>query len=179
MKYVIATPGGTVQYNIPIIKMQDYSLDTIFEKRLFMLIPFYIFLYENKFLEYNSNIQKLQELKEDYQIILERLDELERQEAIGAFDKRTIIELSGDVIQEIAQRYENVQKGIGDMMRGALIETEARTILNRGIEQGKNEIKNKTAIKMLKVGKLTVEEIAEYSGLRVEEVEQLAKLQTM
>ncbi len=179
MKYVIATPGGTVQYNIPIIKMQDYSLDTIFEKRLFMLIPFYIFLYENNFLEYNSNIQKLQELKEDYQIILEKLDELERQEAIGAFDKRTIIELSGDVIQEIAQRYENVQKGIGDMMRGALIETEARTILNRGIEQGKNEIKNKTAIKMLKVGKLTIEEIAECSGLRVEEVEQLAKLQTM
>lgn len=72
-----------------------------------------------------------------------------------------------------------MQKGIGDMIRGALIETEARTILNRGIEQGKNEIKNKTAIKMLKVGKLTVEEIAECSELRVEEVEQLAKLQTM
>ena len=40
---------------------------------------------------------------------------------IGAFDKRTIIELSGDVIKEIAQKYENVQKGVGDMMRGALI----------------------------------------------------------
>lgn len=103
MKYIIVTPGGTVQYDIPIIKVQRYSLDTIFEKKLFMLIPFYIFSYENKFLEYNSNIQKLQELKEDYQIILERLDELERQETIGAFDKRTIIELSGDVIQEIAQ----------------------------------------------------------------------------
>lgn len=148
-----------------------------------MLIPFYIFSYENKFLEYNSNIQKLQELKEDYQIILERLDELERQEAIGAFDKRTIIELSGDVIQEIAWRYENVQKGIGDMMREALIETEARTILNKGIEQGKSqgisEMKKKTAMKMLKMGKLTIEEIAECSELSVEEVEQLAKLQMM
>ena len=48
---------------------------------------------------------------------------------IGAFDKRTIIDLSGDVINEIAQKYENVQKGIGDMMRGALLETSARTIL--------------------------------------------------
>jgi len=55
---------------------------------------------------------------------------------IGAFDKRTIIELSGDVIKEIAQKYENVQKGVGDMMSGALIETSARTILNQGIKQG-------------------------------------------
>jgi len=38
-------------------------------------------------------------------------------------------------------KYENVQKGVGDMMRGALIETEARRILNQGISQGKNDTK--------------------------------------
>ncbi len=179
MKYVIATPGGIVQYNIPIIKMQDYSLDTIFEKRLFMLIPFYIFSHENRFSEYNRNEQKLKELKAEYQVILEKLDELEQQGVIGAFDKRTIIELSGDVIKEIAQRYKNVQKGIGDMMRGALIETEARTILNQGKSQGISETKKKTAMKMLKRGKLTTEEIAEDLELSIEEVEQLAKLQMM
>lgn len=58
---------------------------------------------------------------------------------IGAFDKRTIIELSGDVIKEIAQKYENVQNDIGDMMGGALIETEARRILNKGISETKKE----------------------------------------
>ena len=76
-----------------------------FEKRLLMLIPFYIFSHENSFPEYNSNEQKLAELKAEYQVILEKLDELEQQEVIGAFDKRTIIELSGDVIKEIAQKY--------------------------------------------------------------------------
>ena len=79
------------------------------------------------------NHQKLEELRTQYQEILERLDELEEKEEIGAFDKRTIIDLSGDVIQEIARKYEKVQKGIGGMMRGALIETSARTILNQGI----------------------------------------------
>ncbi|MCI8266193.1 MAG: hypothetical protein HFH78_07025, partial [Lachnospiraceae bacterium] len=133
MKYVIATPGGTVQYDVPIMKVQKYSLDDLFEKRLLMLIPFYIFSHENNFPEYNSNEQKLKELKAEYQVILERLDALEQQEIIGAFDKRTIIELSGDVIREIAKKYDNVQKGVGDMMSGALIETEARTILNQGI----------------------------------------------
>ncbi len=118
---------------------------------------------------------------------MERLDELEEKEEIGAFDKRTIIDLSGDVIQEIARKYEKVQKGIGGMMRGALIETSARTILNQGISQGISqgrregirETKKETALKMLKRGKLTVEEIAEDTGLSVAEVEELALLQTV
>ena len=174
-KYVIVTPGGTVRYDIPIMKVQKYSLDDIFDKRLLMLIPFYIFSHENSFPEYNSNEQKLEKLKAEYQVILERLDRLEQQEVIGAFDKRTIIELSSDVIKEIAQKYENVQKGVGDIMSGALIETNARRLKN----EAENETKKRTALKLLKRGKQTVEEIAEDTGLSVSEVEHLAGLQTV
>lgn len=175
MKYVIVTPGGTVQYDVPIMKVQTYSIDAIFEKELLMLIPFYIFSHEKSFSEYNSNEQKLEKLKAEYQNILERLDKLEQRGVLGAFDKRTIIELSGDVVRELTKKYEKVQKGVGDMMRGALIETEARTILNQGISQNQRE----TALRMLKRGKLTVEEIAEDTGLSITEVEQLAGLQTV
>ena len=91
------------------------------------------------------------------------------------------------MIREIARKYENVQKGIGAMMRGPLIQTEARTILNRGISQGinqgisqgRNQGKKEIALRMLKMGKLTVEEIAECSALSVAEVEQLANPQTI
>ena len=62
-------------------------------------------------------------------------------------------------------------------MGGALIETEARTILNQGKTQGISETKKQTALRMLKIGKLTTEEIAEYLELSVEEVERLAGLQ--
>ena len=175
MKYVIVTSGGTVLYDIPIMKVQKYSLDDIFEKRLLMLIPFYIFSHEKSFPEYNSNKQKLEELKTEYQVILERLDELEQQGVIGAFDKRTIIDLSGDVINEIAQKYENVQKGVGGMMRGALLETSARTILNQGVSQNQRE----TALRMLQDGELSIDKIAMYTGLSVEEVEKLAKIQAV
>lgn len=64
-------------------------------------------------------------------------------------------------------------------MRGPLIETEARTILNKGISQGISQGKREAALNMLKRGKLTIDEIAEDSGLSVEEVEQLAGLQTV
>ncbi len=172
MKYVIITPGGTVQYDVPIMKVQAYSLEDIFEKHLLMLIPFYIFSHEKSFPEYNSNEQKLSGLKDEYRKIIEQLDKLEQQGVIGAFDKHTIIDLSGDVIKEISQKYE---KGVGDMMRGALVETSARTILNQGISQNQRE----TALRLLKRGKQTVEEIAEDTGLSVTEVEQLAGLQTV
>lgn len=126
-------------------------------------------------------------IEAEYKDILDRLDELERQEVIGAFDKRIIIELSGDVIKKIAQKYENVQKGVGDIMRGPMIQTSARTILNQGIQQGIkqgidqgiSEARRETVLKMLKRGKYTVEEIAEDTGLSVAEVEQLAGVQTV
>ena len=170
MKYVIITPGGTVGYDVPIMKVQAYSLDDIVRKQLVLLIPFYIFSHEKNLPEYNSNMEKLAELKAEYQDILARLDELERQGMIGAFDKRTIIELSNDVMKELTQKYENVQKGVGDIMGGALIETTARKLKN----EAENETKRQTALRMLKRGKLTLEEIAEYSGLSITEVKQLA-----
>ena len=177
MKYVIITPGGTVSYDVPIMKVQTYSLEDIFEKNLLMLIPFYIFSHEKYLPEYNNNRQKLEELRAEYQKILEKLDELEQQGRIGAFDKRTIIDLSGDVIQEIAQKYKNVQKGVGDMMRGPLIETSTKTILNQGISQGIsqgiNQNQKETALRMLQDGELSIDKIAKYSGLKVEDVEQL------
>ncbi len=167
MRYVIRTPGGTVEYDVPIMKVQEYSLDEIFAKNLLLLIPFYIFSHEKDFVVYNTDKKRLEELKTEYQDILARLEKSEHEGIIGAFDKRTIIELSGDVIKEITQKYENVQKGVGGMMSGALIETEARRI--------KNENKKETALRMLLDGELPIDKIAKYSGLDIEEVERLAE----
>ena len=173
MQYVIKTPGGSVEYDVPIMKVQEYSLEDIFSKNLLLLIPFYIFSHEKDFKVYNSNEQRLEELRAEYQHILRRLDELEQEGMIGAFDKRTIIELSRDVIKEIAKKYENVQKGIGEMMSGALIETEARTILSKGKAEGRKE----AALRMLQDGELPMDKIAKYSGLDITEVELLAGIQ--
>lgn len=63
----------------------------------------------------------------------------------------------------------NAQKGIGDIMRGPLIETEARRLR----DEATAENARKTALKMLKRGKLTVEEIAEDTRLTIKEIKQL------
>ncbi|MEY8517330.1 hypothetical protein AALC25_10470 [Lachnospiraceae bacterium 29-84] len=165
--------------NTVVVNEKEAGIVQYFTKSLFLLIPFYIFSHEKDFGVYNSDEQRLAELQAEYQDILKRLDKPEQEEVIGAFDKRTIIELSGDVIKEIAQKYENVQKGIGEMMGGALIETEARTILNKGKAEGRNETKKKTALRMLQDGELPIDKIAKYAGLDIAEVELLAGVDTV
>ena len=51
----IRTPGGDVAYDIPTMKIRDYDIDTIFEKKLYFLIPFYIFTHEKSFSVYNKD----------------------------------------------------------------------------------------------------------------------------
>ena len=135
-RYVIKTPGGTVHYEIPIMKIKSYTIDEIFEKKLLLLIPFYIFTFEADFAEYNASDDKLKALKTEYQTIIDRLNGLEKNNIIGEFDKITIIELADNVVKTLAARYENVLQGVDIIMSGPLIETKAKKIWNEGMQQG-------------------------------------------
>ena len=44
--------SGTVEYDIRVLKSQQYTLKEVFEKNLLLLIPFYIFYHEKGFKEY-------------------------------------------------------------------------------------------------------------------------------
>ncbi|MBQ6435729.1 MAG: hypothetical protein IJJ09_06985, partial [Synergistaceae bacterium] len=42
MNIIINTPGGSVNFDVPAMKVKKYSLEKIFEKNLFFLLPFYL-----------------------------------------------------------------------------------------------------------------------------------------
>ena len=65
----IHTPNGCISYHVPTLKVQQYDIQTIFEKNLLFLIPFYIFTYEKQFSAINSNMELLEGLKKEYSII--------------------------------------------------------------------------------------------------------------
>ena len=139
MKVRIIVPGDLAEYTVPIIKMADYTADDIFRKKLYMLIPFYIFNFEKQFEAINQDEEKLKEVVKEYRSILKKLSDLTENEEITSFDKRTIADLSVNVIEELAKNYENVQKGVGEVMGGPMIETEAKKILMRGRDEGRVE----------------------------------------
>ena len=135
-RYIIKTPGGTVDYAIPVMKVKSYTLEEIFSKKLLLLLPFFIFTFEADFPEYNRDEEKLEMLKGKYRMILDRLEQMERRNEIGELDRLTIIELADEVARALASKYANVIQGVDTIMRGPIIETKAKKAWNAGMQQG-------------------------------------------
>lgn len=132
----MVTPGGTVEYDIQVIKSQQYTLDEIFDKNLLLLIPFYIFSHESRFEEYEKDKTKLRALQEEYVHIKNRLEELSDQGFISEYTRCTIIDMSNKVLEHLAAKYDSVKKGVKEIMGGKVLEYEAKTIRREGIEEG-------------------------------------------
>lgn len=135
----MVTPGGTAEYTVPVIKVQRYSLDDIFGKRLLFFIPFYIFSHEKQLPEYDSDAAKLKKLEDEYAYILAKLNELQKAGEITEFVKKSICVMTNHVMALIAKRYERVREGVEHIMGGKILEYEAKTILNNGISIGRDE----------------------------------------
>ena len=56
------TPEGETAYSVPVVKMQSFSLEQIFEKKLFFLLPFYIFNREKELPECDRDAARLEKL---------------------------------------------------------------------------------------------------------------------
>lgn len=136
MKIRMITPGGNVEYGIHVIKIQSYTIESIFDKNLLFLIPFYIFTHEHLFTEYVRDKSKLRSLVYEYLEIRNRLEELLRQHYISEYVKCTIIEMSDRVLENIAGKYESVREGVKAVMGGKVLEYEAKTIRNEGLKEG-------------------------------------------
>ena len=176
MRIHMTTPGGEVSYDIPVMKVQRYSLKEIFEKDLLFLIPFYIFTHESRLKEYNDNPEKLELLKNEYEYIKNKLEDLCKEYKIDAYTRCTISEMSGKVVTNLARKYENVKEGVKAVMGGQILEYEAKTILNKGIEQGIErgiEQANMVSAQKMLLGNMEVSLIMEFTSLGKETVEKL------
>ena len=139
MRIEMRTPGGTVRFDVLVMKSQRYGIDEIFEKNLLFLIPFYIFSHESRFVEYNKDKGKLESLKAEYIDIRNRLDNLLESGQISAYTRKIIMEMSNKVVENLARKYENVREGVKSIMGGRVLEHEAKTILREGWRQGHKE----------------------------------------
>ncbi len=112
--------------------MKNYSLDELLKKNLLFLLPFYIFTYDSRLKEYNTNEEKLNALKTEYRMIVKHLEHLEYLGQLSAYFKKTLIEMSEKVVDNLAANYEAVKEGVKAVMGGQILEYEAKTILRQG-----------------------------------------------
>ena len=195
----IELPGGegnVSEYTIPVMKAQRYSPEEIFAKGLLFLIPFRIFSHEERFAEYEKDRGSLETLTAEYEGIKRHLETLSRSGKLTEYAKRTIEEMTGKVLEHIAETYDKVREGVKSVMGGNVLEYEAKTIFNEGLALGRNEGilmgrnegilmgrnegfalgeakgKANTARNLLRMG-LVPSQISEATGLSPDEIEAL------
>ncbi len=135
MIHVKSPEGDEISYPIHVLRIKDYTIDELFEKELYILIPFYLFNLEKSFALYDSDEQKRRDLMIIFIEIRTRLEQLAEEGKLSTYNQCIVRGMSNKVAQNLTKRYENVQKGIGDIMGGKIIDMEETRILNEGIDQ--------------------------------------------
>lgn len=139
MRVTIKVPGDSAGYEIPIMKVPEYTLEEIMEKELYFLFPFHLFRYEKELGVYENNEERLEELREIYRKIVAYLDVKVEERALTAFQRRVIQETTRKVVENLAVRHKKVQEGMTEIMGGQILELECVKQWNAGVEEGRLE----------------------------------------
>lgn len=125
MTIEIFVPNGeSCVYQVPVMRRSDFTIDQIFEEKMYMLIPFYLFGYESQLPEMNESEERLQVLLDEYEKITNRLDELVESDELSSRSRYVIIQMIKRVADKLATGHENVKKKVGDLMGGHVIDLD-------------------------------------------------------
>ena len=132
-------PDGQVcVYRVPTVKLERYTKDSIFEKNLLLLLPFYVMRYEDTAHTIGEDSEKLQGLLKEYEDIrinLEKeLSTAGRSELYTDLNK-LIIRISNYIFRE----EEKVRKGVDEVMGGKVLQLESERLREEGMAIGKAE----------------------------------------
>ena len=123
--------GQQIVYRVPILRAQNYTVDSIFEKRLLILLPYHILRYESFLKNSGSNTKKLEQLLTDYQKISSALEQCTNDKKSTLYiDMITLIEEIADHI--IPKDNEKIRERLGDIMGGKILQLESERLLEKG-----------------------------------------------
>lgn len=172
------TPGGSLVYQILTCRISDYTIQDIFERRLYFFIPFYIFNLEKELEEYDMDGTKRTELQDIYADILKRMEDAVRSGMLTSYSKEIIRDLTNKVVWNLAKKYENVKEGIGDIMGGKVLDLDIIRAKHEGIAEGRSEgeaeERNKIIRKMIAKG-INAREISELTDISLEDIHAVEK----
>ena len=135
---LVLPDGRSIEYRVPVIRMEWYSIEKILQKHLTMLLPFYVMRYENAKME---DEQLCKRLFEEYGLIQRYLEETYLQKGQEkAF--RDVMELINRITNYIFSKTENVRKELGEIMGGQVLELESDRLIKKGEQIGETAVTN-------------------------------------
>ena len=169
-RITINTPGGSIRYEVPTLKVKDYSADDVIERELYFLIPFYLFKF-GKLMESGADLDdgNMEKLREDFLKLRKYLDDSCKSGKIDEFEALTIRDMSKKVLRNLAGNAADVRKEVEDIMGGKVLDYEAKNILNKGRAEGRAEGRNLAFYELVEDGALSVEKAAGKLGVSEEQ----------
>ena len=171
MRVTYKVPNGGISYEIPILKVPEYTADEILEKELYFLIPFHIFAYEKELEKINVNDEKLKDLLQVYKRFAEVLQQKVTEGRLTEYERQVIRDMTVKVVSSLAAKWDNIKRGVEDIMGGEILELEVDKILNRGIDIGRTEGLVEGMITLVRDGLLDLAEGAKRANMTKEEFE--------
>lgn len=143
----VSTPQGeSVTYESKVIKVQNYTKDVIFRKKLLLFLPYYIMRYEDEFDEIEKDPVRLKKLLKEYQGICDKLEKVLEED--GESELYTnLIGLIVEISDYMLRKQKNIRKEM-NKMGGQLLELhtdkvkrQAKKELADAIKDIRNEVK--------------------------------------
>lgn len=129
-------PGGDkVEYSMPVVKVQKYNKEEIFDKKLLFFIPYYILRFEDELEEINNNPEKLNDFSIEYQEIYAQLLELNEKRIIDMNYLQNLVRLTEYLAFIVADKEQNIRKEVS-VMRGKVLRFETDDIWDEAMEKG-------------------------------------------
>ena len=146
--YKLILPGGEeAVYQVPIIKNPDYSMEEIFEKQLYMMLPYYILKYEQKTEDSIENEKEKAEAEDrmknllggDLEAIEKELNRHVKEHIIREYDKVLLLQLMWDISEQVFKKSSAMKGRVDEFMGGQVLEYAWETEYRRQLKEAEDE----------------------------------------
>ena len=174
--------GEKVAYEVPVIHLQDYTKERIVEKKLYVLIPFFILQYEKELKE-QATLQHPAYVPEDfedtYQYFLQALLNAGERCELTSYDFCNIVQYTKDLINYVAANNYAVKEKAVNIMGGQVMITPADRLISEGEKRGEQLGIQKGTVEMCKEFGMslseTIEKVAQKFALSPQEAEEVVQ----
>lgn len=135
---ILFPDGQSVTYTVPVIKVQEYTLEEIFKKHLWLFLPYYIMRYEAQFDAMEEDRGKREAMLADLREMTARLEEQADNPAYGSICK-DLIQLAKHVADYMLRKQRKTKKEVISIMGGKILELHSEKMLRKGRKIGRAE----------------------------------------
>lgn len=136
---VVAPTKESIYWTVPVVKVSNYTLDDLFSKKLYFLLPFYIFNFEGQLKKMETDEKERRVLTDMLADMKGKILELDENGALASVDIFSILDVCWYVADNLLTDYQNVRKEVENIMAGKDYRTRSMIAYDEGLQLGREE----------------------------------------